>query len=107
MRFSNFFAVGVSMAATAMGALTPSQLADGLKKVTQQSQDLQAPAQSITIVNAPLIIIGQGPFPTLIKGFTEIVTTATVLIGQSDGTQPITDEADATLVFNSFRAVSI
>jgi hypothetical protein len=31
--------------------------------ITQKSQALQAPAQSITVINGPLIIIGQGPFP--------------------------------------------
>ncbi len=46
-----------------LAALTPSQIADGLSRLTQQAQDLQGPAQSITIVNAPLIVIGQGPFP--------------------------------------------
>lgn len=51
------------MAAPVMAALSPTQLTDGLKKLTTMAQDLQAPAQAITIVNAPLIIIGQGPFP--------------------------------------------
>jgi hypothetical protein len=51
------------MAAPIMAALTPAQIADGLKSLTVKSQALQGPAQSITIVNAPLIIIGQGPLP--------------------------------------------
>lgn len=46
-----------------MGALTPQQIADGLSSITQKAQALQAPAQSITILNAPLVAIGQGPFP--------------------------------------------
>ncbi|KAI0487408.1 UVI-1 [Xylaria cf. heliscus] len=104
MLFSKIFAAGAVMAASAMAALTPAQIADSLKRVTDQSQNLQAPAQSITIVNAPLIVVGQGPFPVIIQGFTDIVTTATAAIAQFDGTAPITDEADATLVFNAFRA---
>ncbi|KAK5626919.1 hypothetical protein RRF57_002634 [Xylaria bambusicola] len=75
MLFSKIFAAGALMASTAMAALSPAQIADGLKRITDQSRELQAPAQSITIVNAPLIIIGQGPFPQLIRGFTGIVTT--------------------------------
>jgi hypothetical protein len=31
--------------------------------ITQKSQALQAPAQSISLINGPLILIGQGPFP--------------------------------------------
>lgn len=46
-----------------MGSLTPQQIADGLSSMTQKTQALQAPAQSITLINAPLIVIGQGPFP--------------------------------------------
>ncbi|KAJ8126443.1 hypothetical protein O1611_g7193 [Lasiodiplodia mahajangana] len=57
----------------------------------------------ITIVNAPLIVIGQGPFPAIISGFTEIVTTATTIISQTDGTPKITSQADADLVFDAFR----
>ncbi|GAW15451.1 hypothetical protein ANO14919_048600 [Xylariales sp. No.14919] len=103
MLFTKIFAAGVAMAATAMGALSPQQIADGLKAVTKLSQDLQQPAQSITIVNAPLIVIGQGPFPGIIAGFTQIVTTATVTISQLDGTGPVTNTADADLIFNAFR----
>ena len=51
------------MAAPIMAALTPTQLSDGINQLTTKSQALQAIAQSITIVNAPLLIIGQGPFP--------------------------------------------
>lgn len=35
---------------------------------------LNAPAQSINIITAPLIVIGQGPFPTIITGISEIIT---------------------------------
>lgn len=52
-----------SMTAPAKRALTPDTVADGIKLLTAKSQALQGPAQSITIINAPLIVIGQGPFP--------------------------------------------
>ncbi|KAI0543528.1 UVI-1 [Xylaria curta] len=103
MLFSKIFAAGAVMAASAMAALTPAQIASNLKTITVQSQNLQVQAQSITIVNAPLIVIGQGPFPKIISGFTQIVTTATVTINQWDGTAPITADADVQLVFSAFR----
>ncbi|KAI0395171.1 UVI-1 [Xylariaceae sp. FL0594] len=103
MRFTNIFNAGLAMASSAMCALTPQQIADGLGRITDESRALQEPAESITIVNAPLIVIGQGPFPTIISGFAEIVTTANVLIGGLDGTPAIADAADATLVFDAFR----
>ncbi|KAI1755839.1 UVI-1 [Xylaria castorea] len=104
MLFSKIFAAGAVMAASAMGALTPAQIADGLKTITTLSQNLQEPAQSITLVNAPLIVIGQGPFPKIITGFTQIVTAATNTISQFQDTPPITNAADATLVFDAFRS---
>ncbi|TGJ78445.1 hypothetical protein E0Z10_g10309 [Xylaria hypoxylon] len=103
MQFSKIFSAGAVMAATAMAALSPQQIATGLKTVTDQSLKLQAPAQSISIVNAPLIIIGQGPFPTIIAGFTQIVTTVTATLSQLDGTGPVTNPADADIIFNAFR----
>ncbi|KAI0407190.1 hypothetical protein F4802DRAFT_595416 [Xylaria palmicola] len=115
MLFSKIF-TGVAMAATAMAAATPQQIADGIKSITQKSQALQAPAQSITILNAPLIIIGQGPFPQLITGFTDIVSTAAALAAQLPGTEPVQRRGekehardlsprgpDADLIFNAFR----
>ncbi|KAI1826794.1 UVI-1 [Xylaria intraflava] len=116
MRFANIFA-GLAMAASAMAAATPQQIADGIKSITQKSQALEAPAQSITIVNAPLIIIGQGPFPQIIAGFADIVSTATALaaeIGASPSKRSEVEkvhardisprDANADLVFDAFRA---
>ncbi|KAI1109694.1 UVI-1 [Nemania sp. NC0429] len=103
MLFSKVFTAGALMAATVMAALTPAQIADSLKKLTDQSQKLQGPAQSITIVNAPLIIIGQGPLPAIIAGFTEIVTTASAALSMSSDTPKITNQADDDLVFDAFR----
>jgi hypothetical protein len=51
------------LVAPVIAAVTPAQIADGIKSITDKSRALQAPAQSITILNAPLIVIGQGPFP--------------------------------------------
>ncbi|KAI0816157.1 hypothetical protein GGR55DRAFT_222086 [Xylaria sp. FL0064] len=115
MHFSKVFA-GIAMVSGAMGALTPQQIADGINLVTQKSQALQAPAQSITILNAPLVAIGQGPLAQIVTGFTDIVSTANTLISQLPGTQPIQKRGepehprdlsargpDADLVFQAFR----
>ncbi|KAI8625350.1 hypothetical protein F5Y19DRAFT_450410 [Xylariaceae sp. FL1651] len=120
MLFSKIFAP-VAMAATAFAAATPQQVADSINSLTQKSQALQNPAQSITLINAPLIVIGQGPFPQLITGFTDIVSTATVLVSQLQGFGPVQKRAvhardfsveergleargpDADLIFNAFR----
>ncbi|TRX94369.1 hypothetical protein FHL15_004836 [Xylaria flabelliformis] len=108
---------GIAMASTAMAAATPQQIADGIGSITQKSQALQAPAQSITTANAALFLLGQGPIPEIITDFGDIVSTATALAALLPGTPPITkrDERehardisargpDADLVFNAFRA---
>ncbi|KAK5624883.1 hypothetical protein RRF57_000599 [Xylaria bambusicola] len=94
MHFSKILA-GVAMTSTVMAALTPQQIVDGIRLITQKSQALQAPAQSITVLNGPLIAIGQGPYPTIIAGFTDIVSTANTLIAQLPGTAPITKRSEA------------
>ncbi|KAI1430724.1 hypothetical protein GGR50DRAFT_683554 [Xylaria sp. CBS 124048] len=93
MLFSKTFATGLAMAATALATATPQQIADGLASITKKSLALQAPAQSVTIVNAALIVIGQGPFPSIIAGFNDIVDTATVL-AKSIGAAPSKRSAD-------------
>jgi hypothetical protein len=97
--------VAAMAAVPALAALSPAQVVSNIKMLTQKSQALQAPAQSITIINGPLIIIGQGPFPQLIVGFTDIVSTVTTSIAQMQGSAPVTKAADATAIYDAFREV--
>ncbi len=62
--------------APVLAALAPSEIADGLSSLTKQAQDLQPVAKSITIVNGPLIIIGQGPFPVCPSAHTPQLRTS-------------------------------
>lgn len=48
---------------TVLGATTPAQTVANIRTLTTKSQALQGPASSINILNGPLIVIGQGPFP--------------------------------------------
>jgi hypothetical protein len=127
MFFSKIFAP-LALASTAFAAATPQQIVDGIKLITQKSQALQAPAQSITLVNAGLFAIGAGPFPTIIAGFSDIVSTANTLVAQLPNTAPIqkrasdhprdftveedqsalvTRAADADAIFDAFREVTL
>ena len=51
------------MAAPVMAALSPSEVVTSLEQLTDKFQDLQPVAESITPVNAPLITLGEGPYP--------------------------------------------
>ena len=90
-----------------MGALSPAQIVSNIQMLTTKSQALQQPAQQISIINGPLIHIGQGPFPQIITGFTDIVSTATTAIAQMQGTADIASGPDADSVFDAFREVRL
>jgi hypothetical protein len=55
--------VGAAMAMPVIAQITPAQVVSNIQLITAKSQAIQAPAQSITIINGPLIVIGLGPFP--------------------------------------------
>ncbi|KAK3949286.1 hypothetical protein QBC32DRAFT_220085 [Pseudoneurospora amorphoporcata] len=109
MRFSLISAVatlGSVMAQPVTRALNAQAMVDGLNQLTTKAQALQAPAKSITILNSPLLMIGQGPWPAIIAGYSDIVTTATTVISQTPGTKPSFGEScdtvtDSYLTFTS------
>lgn len=70
----------VSLAASVAAAKSPFE--EAFEQAKSQIQALMAPSQQLNIINAPLIIIGQGPAPIIIKGFDNLVNTLTAGIGQ-------------------------
>ncbi|KAK4652854.1 hypothetical protein QC762_512810 [Podospora pseudocomata] len=101
--FRNIIAGTIALAAPAMAALTSTQIADTLQTLTAKSQALQAPAQQITILNGPLIVVGLGPFPQIIQGFTEIITITTAAVPQIVATPRFELDADRKTVADAFR----
>jgi len=101
--FRNFFTAAVALSVPIAAQLSPAQVVSNIKMLTSKSQALQAPAQSITVINGPLIIIGQGPFPQIIAGFSDIVSTATTAIGQMQGMPPVPAGADSDAIYDAFR----
>jgi hypothetical protein len=67
MRFSVFKTAAITALAlcsdSVLGQLTPNQVVANIDSLRMKSQALIQPAREISIVNAPLIIIGQGPLP--------------------------------------------
>ncbi|KAL2061496.1 hypothetical protein VTL71DRAFT_6873 [Oculimacula yallundae] len=93
----------IALTVPVIAQTTPAQVVDNIKLLTQKSQALQGPAQSVTLLNGPLVIIGLGPFPKLIVGFTDIVTTTTVALVQMQGMRPVPAGAPSDAIFNAFR----
>ncbi|KAK7920119.1 hypothetical protein PG985_008141 [Apiospora marii] len=82
---------------------TPQQVATHIKGLTQKSQDLQAPAQSITIVNGPLIMIGQGPYPQIIAGLKDIVSAGSTALSQMQGMAEVPKGKESDAICDAFR----
>ena len=53
----------IALTVPVIAQTTPAQVVTNIKKITKMSRDLQTPAQTINLVNGPLIVIGLGPFP--------------------------------------------
>ena len=115
--------MALAAAPFAISSMTSGQMVENIKMLTSKSQALQAPSQSITIINGPLIVVGLGPFPVrpllsgelvfstltenqqIIRGFVEIVSIATASIAMMDGSPRIGDPAEVKAIADAFREV--
>lgn len=60
---AKLFTAVLATTSVVIAAVNPQQAIENIRTLTAKSQALQAPAQSITIINGPLIAVGLGPFP--------------------------------------------
>ena len=104
--FGKLITSAVALAVPALAALSPAQIVSNIEMITQKSMALQAPAKQITLINAPLLAIGQGPIPKIILGFSDIVSTGTNAISQMQGTAPVPAGAESDDIAEAFRSVS-
>lgn len=105
MQFSitKFAVTALGLSNVVAAALTPSEIVANINIITAKSQALQAPANSITLINGPLIIVGLGPFPPIIRGFADIVATVTSDITAMQGTTRVTAAAEVKAIADAFR----
>jgi hypothetical protein len=88
-----------------MAPPSADDIINGINSITNQLKNLQTPANQITILSAPLLLIGQGPFPQIIAGLSSVISTVT---GQTIFLQSITDNYDnrADDLLNAVKTVS-
>ncbi|RMJ22902.1 hypothetical protein PHISP_06221 [Aspergillus sp. HF37] len=98
MHIKSFIVAGLAAVASAIPA---SQVASNIDQVTTASRELQAPAKQLSVLDAPLILVGQGNFPPIVTGFTDIVQTLQVFLDQMDPETYSGNGAD--VIFDSFR----
>ncbi|KAK1836754.1 hypothetical protein QBC39DRAFT_326199 [Podospora conica] len=105
MRFSIFSTVaafsGLGLAVRVAQAPNPADIVAGITGITAKFQDLMGPAILLNPLNAPLMLIGGGPWATVLNGFTTIVTTITTASGSmppvSPGSQLTGTDASAVI----------
>ena len=61
MRFS-LLATLAALGSVAVAQLGPTEVVANVNALTDKCKSLVAPAQQLSIVNAPLLLIGQGPW---------------------------------------------
>ncbi|PMD29432.1 UVI-1 protein [Hyaloscypha variabilis F] len=102
MHFTKVFVAITATMTSVYAQLTAPQIVSNINIVTSDSQALQAPANSINILSGPLFLIGQGPFPQIVIGFTQIVNTVTDDIQAMQGTQPFNVLSDENSILDAF-----
>lgn len=106
--------------------IKPSDIVANLKALTAKAQNIQPPAQSISLINGPLLVIGLGPFPVrygcpiankfedtnpqtlyqkIIQSYVDIVSVATTDLSRMQGQSPIKGGDDANAIFEAYRDV--
>jgi hypothetical protein len=102
MLFTKSFGALAATLLTSVSAMTAPEVVSNLNTITSQSQQLQGPANSINLLSGPLFLIGQGPFPQIVIGFTQIINTVTSDIQAMQGVQPFTVESDEESILMAF-----
>ncbi|KAH8592201.1 hypothetical protein B0O99DRAFT_743960 [Bisporella sp. PMI_857] len=78
-----------------------TQITQNIQVLATKSQTLIAPAQAMNITNAPLLLIGQGPWSQVITGFTDILTTGSQFVAGINPTSKF-DGRDATSISDAW-----
>lgn len=82
--------------------MTPAEIINVIQALKAKSQALHPKAQSITLADGPLITSGQGPFPPILAGLHEIISTATNFVTDIGGS-PQADDNEAASIANAFK----
>lgn len=121
---AKLFAVALAATTVVTAATTPQQVVEGFRLLTQKAQALVPVAESINIINTPLIAIGQGPFPVsaivdtvlhsaraaneaqiIISGFSDQIKIGDALIELLKDDFTGLTQADENLVFDAYEEV--
>jgi hypothetical protein len=104
--FRAFLVSALALTMPMAAQVTPAQLVQSnLKTLIQKGQSLQGQLQGINFLNGPLVLIGQGPFPAIIRGFGDTISTTKYAIQLFDGANAVPAGAQSDVVFSTFRDV--
>ncbi|KAG7286437.1 hypothetical protein NEMBOFW57_008747 [Staphylotrichum longicolle] len=103
MRFS-FLTALAALGAVATAQITSTVVVTNINTLTVKSQNLIEPAKQLSILNAPQLLLGLGPWPKVIFGFGDIVATATGYITAMGAAPKIKFwGTEATAIADAFR----
>ncbi|KAK3292378.1 uncharacterized protein B0H64DRAFT_376920 [Chaetomium fimeti] len=103
MRLSILTALA-ALGSVAVAQLKSTVVVENIQVLTVKSQKLIQPAKELSILNAPLLFIGQGPWPKIIIGLGDIVTTITLdVTAMSTGPKAKYVGSEATAIADAFR----
>ncbi|KAL2139658.1 hypothetical protein VTI28DRAFT_4883 [Corynascus sepedonium] len=96
-------AAGVALiAAPVMAALSSTELVERINDLTGKVQAVQTPVQSLTVVSAPLVVLGRGPLPEIIIAGADILSSTAATLWTLDGVPQDLTEADADKIYAAF-----
>jgi len=82
--------------------MKPVEITNSLNSLKAKSQNLHVKAQTINMANGKLITSGGGPYPGIIAGIEEIISTGANLTSDMQGS-PQLEGSDATAVADAFK----
>ncbi|KAK4244525.1 hypothetical protein C7999DRAFT_35132 [Corynascus novoguineensis] len=94
---------GVALiAAPVMAAISSTELVERINDLAGKVQAVQIPVQSMTVVSAPLVVLGRGPLPGIITAGAGILSSAAGTLWIMDGVPQDLTVADADKIYAAF-----
>ncbi|KAM3417478.1 hypothetical protein BST61_g5722 [Cercospora zeina] len=96
--------VGLTALAVPSLCQTSAQQAANYNDLSAKTAALIPIANTISMINGPLVIVDQGPFPPIIRGFSDIVNTGNTYVSQQQNAASVPAGAQSDAVVKAFSA---
>ncbi|KAK0743029.1 hypothetical protein B0T18DRAFT_174496 [Schizothecium vesticola] len=104
MRPALFFAIA-TLSGLGLAVSAVDDFVDVLTSLTTECEALMGPASQVSVLNAPLFLLGAGPWATVVDGFADMAATLTAATSALPPTTQFTDD-DSAAVADAFSSFS-